>query len=89
MRSIRGAELRDLLTVTTQYARPGNVVWLEVQSASGNWVKLRKKRLNAAGKTWFILSGKRLKNKTVQVVLVATVRHAAAVSNSETVPPPT
>lgn len=87
--STSSAGLRELLTVTTQYARPGNVVWLEVQSASGNWVKLRKKRLNAAGETWFILNGTRLKNKTVQVVLVATVRHAAAVSNSETVPPPT
>ncbi len=81
--------LRDLLTVSTQYARPGNVVWLEVQSANGSWVNLRKKRLNANGKTWFILSGKRLKNKTVQVLLVATIRHASAISNSETVPPPT
>ncbi|HTZ93814.1 MAG TPA: hypothetical protein VMB74_15585 [Streptosporangiaceae bacterium] len=81
--------LRDLLTVTTQYARAGNVVWLEVQSANGTWVKLRKKRLNADGKTWFILSGKRLKNKTVEVLLVATIRHASAVSNTAIVPPPT
>ena len=80
--------VRDLLTVTTQYARPGNVVWLEVQSADGSWVKLRKKRLNADGKTWFILNGNRLKNKTVQVFLVATIRHASAVSSSVTVPPP-
>jgi hypothetical protein len=80
--------LRDLLTVSTEYAHRGNVVWLEVQSTSGSWVRLRSKTLGAAGKTWFILSGKRLKNKTVQVVLVATVRHGAAVSNSVTVPPP-
>jgi hypothetical protein len=80
--------LRDLLSVSTQYAHRGNVVWLEVQSASGSWVNLRSKRLNAAGKTWFVLSGTRLKNKTVQVVLVATARHGAAVSNQETVPPP-
>jgi hypothetical protein len=83
------SRLRDLLTVTTQYAKPRNVVWLQVQSASGSWVNLRSKRLNAAGKTWFILSGKRLENKTVQVVLMATVKHGSAASNSETVPPPT
>ena len=82
------SSVRDLLTVATQYARRGNVVWLQVQSVSGSWVDLRSKRLNAAGKTWFILSGKRLKNETVQVVLVATVRHGSATSNPETVPPP-
>jgi hypothetical protein len=80
--------LRDLLTVSTQYAHRGNVVWLQVQSASGSWVNLRNKRLNAAGKTWFILSGKRLKNKTVRVTLVATVKHGSAGSNTVTVPPP-
>jgi hypothetical protein len=80
--------LRDMLTVSTQYARRGNVVWLQVQSASGSWIKLRSKRLNTAGKTWFILSGKRLKNKTVRVTLVATVKHGSAGSNTVTVPPP-
>jgi hypothetical protein len=80
--------LRDLLTVSTQYAHRGNVVWLQVQSASGSWVNVRSKRLNAAGTTWFILSGKRLANKTVQVVLVATVKHGSAASNAVPVPPP-
>jgi hypothetical protein len=80
--------LRDLLTVTTQYAKPRNVVWLQVQSASGSWVSLRSKRLNAAGKTWFILSGKNLENKTVKVLLMATVKHGSAASNPETVPVP-
>jgi hypothetical protein len=74
--------------VTTHYAHPGNVVWLQVQSASGIWVNLRSKRLSAAGKTWFLLSRKRLKNKTVRVVLVATARHGSATSNTATVPPP-
>jgi hypothetical protein len=82
------SDLRDLLAVTTQYAHRGNVVWLQVQSASGSWVDLRSKRLNAAGETWFVLSGKRLANKTVQVVLSATVRHGAATSNPVQVPPP-
>ena len=80
--------LRDLLAVTTQYARHGNMVWLQVQSASGGWLNLRSKRLNAAGKTWFVLNGKRRANQTVQVVLVATVRHGSAASNPEAVPPP-
>jgi len=80
--------LRDLLAVTTQYARRGNMVWLQVQSASGGWLNLRSKRLNAAGKTWFVLNGKRRANQTVQVVLVATVRHGSAASNPEAVPPP-
>jgi len=82
------SSLRDLLTVSTEFAEPRNVVWLQVQSAAGSWVSLRSKRLNAAGKTWFILSGKRLENKTVQVVLMATVKHGSAASNSETVPVP-
>jgi hypothetical protein len=80
--------LRDLLSVSTQYARRRNVVWLQVQSASGSWVRLRSKRLNAAGKTWFVLSGKRLASKTVQVVLVATAKHGSAASNTAVVPPP-
>jgi hypothetical protein len=80
--------LRDLLKVTTQYAHHGNVVWLQAQSASGSWVNLRSKRLNAAGKTWFILSRKRLANKTVRVVLVATAKHGPAASTTATVPPP-
>jgi hypothetical protein len=80
--------LRDLLAVTTQYAHRGNVVWLQVQSPSGSWVNLRSKRLNAAGKTWFILSRKRLKTKTVQVVLAATAKHGRATSNTATVQAP-
>lgn len=79
--------LRDLLTVSTQYAHRGNVVQLEVQNGGG-WTYLRQRRLNAAGKTVFVLSGKRLKNLEVRVVLLATARHGASVSNTPTVPPP-
>lgn len=85
---IKGAAgLRDVLAVSTQYAHPGNVVRLEVQTGGG-WTYLRQRRLNGAGKTAFVLSGRRLKNREVRVVLLATARHAAAVSNSQTVPPP-
>jgi len=79
---------RDLLTVSTHYAQRGNVVRLEVRSAGGRWLRLRAKRLDAAGTTWFILDGTRLKNKAVRVVLVATLRHGMAVSMSVLVPPP-
>jgi hypothetical protein len=80
--------LRDLLAVTTEDAHRGNVVWLQVQSASGSWINVRAKRLNAAGTTWFSLSRKRFKGKTVDVLLVATVRHGSASSNTATVQPP-
>jgi hypothetical protein len=79
--------LRDVLAVTTQYAHRGNVVQLEVQSGSG-WTYLRQRRLNAAGKTAFLLNGTRLANLEVRVVLLATARHGASVSNTQTVPPP-
>jgi hypothetical protein len=81
--------VRDLLAVSTQYAHRGNLVWLEVLRASGGWTYLRERRLNAAGKTAFVLNGYRLKNLEVRVVLLATARHGASVSNSATVPPPT
>ena len=79
--------LRDVLAVSTQYAHRGNVVQLEVQTG-GSWTHLRQKRLNAAGKTTFVISGKRLANLEVRVVLLATARHGASVSNTQTVPPP-
>jgi hypothetical protein len=80
--------LRDLLKVSTQYGRPRNWVVLQADEA-GVWTSLREKRLNAAGKTHFYLSGKHLKGDLVQVVLLATVRHGAATSNQVTVPSPT
>jgi hypothetical protein len=81
------AGLRDVLMVSTLYAHRGNVVQLEVLE-SGVWTYLRQRRLNAAGKTAFVLSGKRLQNLEVRVVLLATVRHGGSISNTQTVPPP-
>jgi hypothetical protein len=80
--------LRDLLKVSTLDARPRNRVVLRADEA-GVWTSLREKRLNAAGKTHFYLSGKRLKGDLLQVVLLATLRHGAATSNEVTVPLPT
>jgi hypothetical protein len=78
----------DLLVVSTEYARAGDVVVLQVQAAGGSWLFLRDRPLNAGGKASFGLSGKRLGDRDVRVVLLATVTHAAAVSNAVMVPPP-
>ena len=81
------AGLHDLLAVTTQYARAGNFVELQVQ-LPGGWTYLRAKRLTAAGTTRFALNGTRLQGDLVRVVLLATLRHGAAVSNTPQVPAP-
>lgn len=81
--------VRDVLVVTTQYARPGNIVVLQVQGADGGWADLRGKTLNASGTAQFVLDGRRLKNKSVRVELLATARHASSVSSPVTVPTPT
>jgi hypothetical protein len=78
----------DLLVVSTEYARAGDVVVLQVQAADGSWLFLRNRPLNASGKTSFGLSGKRLGDRDVRVVLLATVTHATAVSIAVLVPPP-
>ena len=78
-----GASARDTLVVSTQYAHVGNVVALQVQAANGSWLYLRSNRpLDASGQTSFLLSGTRLRNREVRVVLLATVRHGAAVSSA-------
>jgi hypothetical protein len=85
---VGAAGLPDSLVVSTQYARRGDVTVLEVLAPDGSWVFLRSRRLDASGQTAFSLSGKRLTNREVRVVLLGTVRHAAAVSSPVTVPPP-
>jgi len=80
-------KLRDVLMVSTLYAHRGNLVQLEALE-SGIWTYLRQRRLTAAGKTTFVLSGKRLANLEVRVVLLATARHGSSISNTQTVPPP-
>jgi hypothetical protein len=78
----------DELVVSTLDAQAGNVVVLQVESSSGSWVNLRGRLLNSSGETQFAVSGKRLKNQVLRVVLLGTFRHAASVSNLVTVPPP-
>ncbi len=80
--------LRDALVVSTQYARPGNVVVLQIETKAGRWADLRGRTLNVSGQTRFSVSAAKLKNRVLRVVLLATARHAASVSNTVTVPPP-
>jgi hypothetical protein len=80
--------LRDVLVVGTRFARPGNVVVLQVQSASGAWLDVGHQRLGLDGKARFVLSGRLLKNKQVRVELRARLRHASSLSKPVTVPPP-
>lgn len=77
--------LRDRVNVSTDYARPGNRVVLQVQTASG-WTTLRQKRLSPAGLTHFFVNGNRRQHQALRVVLLATARHGPAISNSVTVP---
>jgi hypothetical protein len=77
----------DVLVVTTQFAYPGNIVVLQIQTASGSWAFLRDKPLNASGAARFVLSIARLQNQTLRVKLVATIRHGRAFSTPFTVPP--
>ncbi|MGO8957928.1 MAG: hypothetical protein ACLQFR_11240 [Streptosporangiaceae bacterium] len=80
--------LRDALVVSTQYARRGNIVVLQIESSTGAWVDVRGRTLNANGQARFSVSAAKLQNRVLRVRLLATVRHAAAVSNTVTVPPP-
>jgi hypothetical protein len=76
----------DVLVVSTKYAYPGNIVVLQIQTASGSWLFLRDKPLNANATARFVLVVSRLQGRTLRVKLVATIRHGRAVSNPVTVP---
>jgi hypothetical protein len=79
---------QDTMAVRTADADTGNVVVLQVQAANGSWLYLRSTQLDAFGQASFTLSGTRLQNRQVRVVLLATIRHGAAIGSSVTVPPP-
>jgi len=78
----------DTLGVSVQYASTGNLVVIQAQAADGSWRYVRSGLLNASGQVRFTLSGTRLSNREVRVVLLATIRHGAAISSPVTVPPP-
>jgi hypothetical protein len=78
----------DILVISTEYARAGDLVALQVQAADGSWLTVRYRPLGAGGQVGFGLSGERLGNGEVRAVLLATVSHATALSNALVVPPP-
>jgi hypothetical protein len=78
---------RDFVSVSSQYAEPGDVVVLQVDR-DGNWVGLRRRTLNASGQTEFVVKSARMGGKSLRVKLVATLYHAVAFSNPETAPAP-
>jgi hypothetical protein len=79
--------VKDYLAVTAVYAHRGDEVVLQVDR-NGAWVTVRSGLLTAKGRYVFVLSAQKMQGKVLQVVLLATRRHAAAVSASVTVPPP-
>jgi hypothetical protein len=79
--------LRDYVHVTTQFARPGNRVQLE-ELENGTWVVIRTQRLGPQGKATFVLGARRFNGVELQVVLLATLRHAQAVSSPPLTGPP-
>jgi hypothetical protein len=79
--------LADILVVTAQYANRGDAVVLQVQRG-GTWQPVRTQRLAASLKTGFGFKTANFENDALRVVLLATSRHAAAVSNAVTVPAP-
>jgi hypothetical protein len=69
--------LSDYVVVSTSDARRGDVVDLQVL-ANGSWVTLKDGLLNASGRTRFKFSAIKWRGDQVQVLLLATGRHAAA-----------
>jgi hypothetical protein len=69
--------LSDYVVVSTTYARRGDVVDLQVLD-NGSWVTLKDGPLNSNGRTHFKFSAIKWRGDQVQVLLLATGRHAAA-----------
>jgi hypothetical protein len=79
----RGVE--DYLHVTTKFARPGDTVELAAFH-DGTWVVVRQQKLNAGAKTTFVLGAHKFSGVELEVVLLATRRHAQAVGSPLTAP---
>jgi hypothetical protein len=79
--------IADVLVVTAQYANRGDVAVLQVQQG-GAWQSLRKQTLDASLTAGFGFKAANFENDVLRVVVLATSRHTAAVSNSVTVPAP-
>lgn len=79
--------VKDYLTVSTLYAHRGDVVLAQVDR-NGVWVNWQTGLLDRAGNAVFVLNAHRMQGQVFRVVLLATARHARAVSVQVTIPPP-
>jgi hypothetical protein len=85
---VRGPHgVKDYLHVTTQFAQSGDTVELEALR-DGTWVLVKDQKLSSLGKTTFVLGADKFSGVELQVVLLATDRHAAAVSSPPLTAPP-
>jgi hypothetical protein len=80
--------IKDYVTVTTTYARAGDVVVLQQLLQNGTWVTIKQGVLTAAGKLVITISATKRQGQELQAVLLATHRHGQATSPPVTVPPP-
>jgi hypothetical protein len=77
--------VKDYLHVTTKFARPGDTVELAAFH-DGTWVVIKQQKLDASGKTIFVFDAHKFSGVKLEVVLLATRRHAQAVSSPLTAP---
>jgi hypothetical protein len=79
--------VKDYVSVSTQYAQPGNDIVLQVLRG-GSWVTLKERVLNSSGGYVFTISATAQDGNTLRVAVLATRLHAAAASAALTVGPP-
>jgi len=79
--------VKDYITVTTTYARTGDVVLLQVLQ-NGTWVTIKQGVLNARRRVTIAISATRRQGEEIQAVLLATKVHGEATSAPLTVPAP-
>lgn len=79
--------IKDYITVTTTYARKGDVVVLQLLQ-NGTWVTVKQGVLAANGKVVIAISATKRQGQELQAVLLPTPRHGQATSPPVTVPPP-
>jgi len=79
--------IKDYITVTTTYARTGDVVLLQVLQ-NGTWVTIKQGVLNAKRRVTIAISATRRQGEEIQAVLLATKVHGEATSAPLTVPAP-
>lgn len=80
-----GDQRRTALIARSPFARPGDVVVLQLRSGS-SWIALKSRRLGVHEQRIFLVSSRLAAGRTFRVTLAATRVHAASVSTSITLP---